>query len=61
MNLEKAIRKAKELVDFLMKNYPDRKFDICFYSKHYYYNSEEFKKQGNGLLDIITNLLIIIT
>lgn len=37
------LRKAKELVDFLKKNYPDRKFDICFYSKHYYYNSEEFK------------------
>ena len=37
------LKKVKELVDFIKRNYPDKKIDISFYSKHYYYNSEEFK------------------
>lgn len=35
--------KTKELIDFLKTNYPNKKIDICFYSKHYYYTSDEFK------------------
>ena len=37
------LSKTKELIDFLKHNYPNKKIDICFYSKHYYYNSDEFK------------------